>query len=1125
MKPMKTFTLFISLWFVGFVSAQNGNLTPSENYLYTKTCLSGDCTKTSEAVQYYDGLGRLKQQIGIKASPAGNDIVQHIEYDSLGRTPRSYLPVPQSGTQSGAFYTNPLSHASTTYGSEKIYSETVWEESPLQRVLESYAVGNEWSNHPVQFGYGTNTASEVYYYPVSTSWSGGLVHSSLQPRSYYPAGTLLKNSVTDENGTTSYTYTDGSGHTILVRKSSDNGFADTYYVYNPYGQLAFTLPPLASQLSQPDTNALNDLCYQYRYDAKGRLSEKKLPGKGWEELVYDKADRLILSRDAVLKAQGKWHLTKYDDFGRVILTGILADGNSREAMQTILASLVIKESPDATGFTKSGMQVYYTNGYFDYFQTLLTVNYYGSYPQGTPTVPAQILGQNVITASTSVSVKNLPTASYVKNLEDNNWTKNYIWYDEKARSIGSHSINHLGGFTKTESELDFAAVVQQSYVKHKRLDTDPETVIKQTYAYDDQNRLLSHKHQVNTQPEEILSQVQYDELSRVITKETGVLSGKALQAIDYTYNIRGGLSKVNEPGGLGDRLFAYELKTTAPENANPQYNGNFSEVDWVTATDGVLRRYSYSYDAMNRMTNAEYIEPESSQPFNSFFNESVQYDDNGNILQLDRFAKNVEEGTAEHTDSLIYSYTGNRLDSVYDEKENYLGYPDTSGIPMTYDDNGNMTSHEDKGILQIDYNVLNLPKYIQFNEYVVRRNNTLAYVNTQYSYRADGVKIMKSHSQKVSSSVLSTMNTDYLDGFQYSYTPGTLTGGSPGTPTVVPISFVPTAEGYYDFEKNRYIYNYLDHLGNVRLSYFRNTNNSAEVLEETNYYPFGLKHEGYNALAGNPAYLYKYNGKELQESGMYDYGARFYMPEIGRWGVTDALSEAYNWASPYAYVLNNPIKYIDPDGMKVSTDYKLLKNGKVERVDEKDGSENNLNDRLFAVDEKGYINKSKVIQIDKTSAESSTIISDLSMDRGTGDNYGVTNNGIDARTVFQFAADNSYAEWAIGGFKTSKELLYIVGTSHMLACVTPPWLFEEKRLNFDNLFYSGHTHPYSRSMDSHDIKGSKPYIINFIYYTGAGTNTRDNFYIPYRIWVENNKINGSIIDHNTEYIKLPNLIP
>ncbi|MGK4910683.1 RHS repeat-associated core domain-containing protein, partial [Elizabethkingia anophelis] len=123
---------------------------------------------------------------------------------------------------------------------------------------------------------------------------------------------------------------------------------------------------------------------------------------------------------------------------------------------------------------------------------------------------------------------------------------------------------------------------------------------------------------------------------------------------------------------------------------------------------------------------------------------------------------------------------------------------------------------------------------------------------------------------------------------------------------------------YYDVVKNKYIYNYTDHLGNVRLSYTKGASGGAEIIEENNYYPFGLKHQGYNSnsLASN-AYQYKYNGKELQETGMYDYGARSYIPDIGRWMSPDPLSEEYRRWSPYNYAVNNPVRFTDPDGMSV----------------------------------------------------------------------------------------------------------------------------------------------------------------------------------------------------------------
>ncbi len=246
--------------------------SPDQNYVKSIELLeaidintlntNSNAVKKIESVTYFDGFGRAKQSVGIQQSPTKKDIVQHIQYDQFGRTTKQFLALPTS-QDSGHYISNAEAQITAYYqnafADQHPFSEVRYDNSPLNRKLETSAPGNTWqllhnsdSDHTSKFNYGVNILNEVFRIEIDENNV-----SSPLALEYYDAEQLLKNSVKNENWTlsdgllnTKEIFTDKNGRKIAEFSYENSGNSikklSTYYVYDDLGNLRYVLPPKLS---------------------------------------------------------------------------------------------------------------------------------------------------------------------------------------------------------------------------------------------------------------------------------------------------------------------------------------------------------------------------------------------------------------------------------------------------------------------------------------------------------------------------------------------------------------------------------------------------------------------------------------------------------------------------------------------------------------------------------------------------------------------------------------------------------------------------------------------------------------------------------------------------------------
>lgn len=932
----------------------------------TKSDLSGNTASHDDVrrnFEFIDGLGRTIQTVNRSQSFNSKDIVTPVVYDKFGRVAKSYLAytIVPSILPGTIFRTDPLTEQAYFYNNESNiensaypFAETVFEPSPNNRVIEQSNAGADWrisAGHTFSKITRTNTSTEqvlIWKLNGSNQW---------EATAYFSEKTLYVTETKDENGNMIATFQDRVGRNICVYQQKaasvntnnplstlKNQFAITYYIYDDMGNLALVVPPsgmneLITSGTYLISNAIKqNWCTEYSYDKRHRLVEKSIPGSDVQYYVYDNLDRIILSQDGNLRTGNNWMFYKFDILSRPILSGVYNNTTytNRAAMQSYIdanfnvGSFKPYEYRTATSYsTQQG----YTNQALpthDYAKMLI-VNYYDDYDfddNGSPDYTFYNDDGWGTTAFYRLKNKLTGTKSRILNSDgtfSSTWLSDILFYDKKNNPIERRSIDHLGNTNMTINAYDFInTLIKTKYTPNFTPPGGgaPMSGILKTYEYDRARRLLRIKEKNYGDAEVIIADYKYNELGELIEKNLhSTNSGSTyLQSVDYQYNIRGWMKNINNAdlnaNGLttdnNSDLFGLELYYTSPLTTDfdcaPQYNGNITMARWKTNGDASAHGYGYRYDQMNRITKATYKDyTVVGGEFvytnaNRFSMPVITYDDNGNILTMQQKGYSGSGPTFGDMDNLSYYYKGNLLIGVNDAVADITGGNDFSdfGVENTvdpntpstyeylYDNNGNMRKDKHKS-LDITYNIINLPALVYKNA-----NNKI-----EYQYSATGVKLQKKVTQ---SGTVTT--TDYIDNHVY-------------TNTV--LAFFTTDEGRVvnNAGTRKYEYYITDHLGNNRVFFADNDNNGIpELLQSDDYYPFGLQINRGTITNSNE---WLFGGTELDnEIALSWYYKKFrnFDPQVARWVQVDPKAyEAKSW-SPYSAFGGNPIRNIDPDGLK-----------------------------------------------------------------------------------------------------------------------------------------------------------------------------------------------------------------
>jgi RHS repeat-associated protein len=241
--------------------------------------------------------------------------------------------------------------------------------------------------------------------------------------------------------------------------------------------------------------------------------------------------------------------------------------------------------------------------------------------------------------------------------------------------------------------------------------------VTRSFEYDHAGRVMEVWHRLDSEDSVLLVKNSYNELGQLVDKKLHSTDGESFkQSVDYTYNIRGWLTKMNESdlsgedADAGRDLFGMQLHYNETDSLSntPLYNGNISAIKWsnnLALGDTEQNAYVYSYDPMNRITASAYKEKKPTWTAATNYGNAetgFTYDLNGNIKTLQR----NDRRASGWMDNLTYDYgstPSNKLMKVTDAGDKTKGFIDiaTASDDYAYDNNGNLIWDRNKGGVEV----------------------------------------------------------------------------------------------------------------------------------------------------------------------------------------------------------------------------------------------------------------------------------------------------------------------------------------------------------------------------------------------------------------------------------------